>query len=417
MDKPIKLAGFSAETPLARQLVASNPAGMINLEQVPMLAVFTLESTTFDYVGDQHVPQLRLVGRLNRLIPETPQDMPYAIGEIGLSAEESIRVVGDYPFNADQLATLLDKGLYMDGFGPPEELVGLPFEVDTHVDLRILPPNQAGAPPLVIADLSPMRFFDMRLETSRYELAAHFPDHRGPLIDAGKISGNEALGVDHDPRTKQDDLSDFSFSRSGDETDLSLVTGIAGKNLVERLASLLDVDLDAPKALRGLREDMRAERSRAERVRANLLSPGLSDHYTGITETTRPAGTPSTPGDDELSRAAAQLENIDLDNLDLSGFDLGGDGDSQDDDTALPTLTLSTPDPIVASLIAEHEDNGFSFGEVAEDDSATKARKVRQARDATARRTRQNQQSEATRHLSEGNAAPTTDHDGPQIGG
>ena len=154
-----------------------------------------------------------------------------------------------------------------------------------------------------------------------------------------------------------------------------MTAGSASKNLVERLTALLDVDLDAPRALRGLREDMRAVRSRSDRVRANLLSPGLADDSI---ESTPPATDRSTTNDDELGRAAAQLENIDLDDLDLSGFSLE-DG-SQDDDTSLPTLTLSTQDPIVASLIAEHEDNGFSFGEAAEDDSAIKARKARQAR-------------------------------------
>ncbi|MEW1883113.1 hypothetical protein AB0O58_25855 [Rhodococcus sp. NPDC080181] len=412
MDKPIKLAGFSAATPLARQLVAANPAGMISLEQIPMLAVFTLQSTTFDYVGHQHVPQLRLIGRLDRLIPENPQEMPYNIGEIGLNEEESIRIVGDYPFNAEQLATLLDKGMYMDGFGPPEKLAGLPFEVDTRIDLRILPPNQEGAPPLAIADLAPMRFFDMRFETSGYELAEQFPDHRGPLIEAGKITGHEVLGVDQELTSEQADLADFSFGRAGEAGDPRMTAGSASKNLVERLTALLDVDLDAPRALRGLREDMRAVRSRSDRVRANLLSPGLADDSI---ESIPLATDRSTTNDDELGRAAAQLENIDLDDLDLSGFSL--DDDSQDDDTSLPTLTLSTQDPIVASLIAEHEDNGFSFGEAAEDDSAIKARKARQAREASARRARQNQQTEATHHLSEGNAPRTTDHDGPQLGG
>jgi hypothetical protein len=412
MDKPIRLAGFSAATPLARQLVAGNPAGMISLEQIPIFAVFTLQSMTFDYVGDQHVPQLRLVGRLDRLVPKSPHEMPYGIGEIGLSEEESIRVVGDYPFNAGQLATLLEKGLYMEGFGPPDGWVGKPFEVETRVDLRVLPPNQEGAPPLVIADLGPMRFFDMRWESSGYELAEHFADHRGPQIEAGEITGNEVLGLDQKQTTDQADLSDFSFGSSVDDTSLIVPSGPASKNLVERLTALLDVDLDAPRALRGLREDMRAVRSRSDRVRANLLSPGLADDSI---ESTRPVTNRPTANDDELSRAAEQLENIDLDNLDLSGFSL--EDDSQDDDTSLPTLTLSTQDPIVASLIAEHEDNGFSFGEAAEDDSAIKARKARQAREASTRRTRQNQQTEATRHLSEGNAPRATDHDGPQLGG
>ena len=423
MDKPIKLAGFSAATPLARQLIASKPTGMISMEQVPMLAVFTLESTSFDFVGSRHVPKLRLEGRLDRLIPEHPQEMPYVIGEIGLSEEESIRVVGDYPFNVEQLGALVNKGLYMEGFGPPENLVGLRFEVETNIDLRILPPNQEGAPPLAIADLSPMHFFDMRLETSRYELAELFPDYRGSLIEAGKITGNEALGVDPTHAPGQADLSDFSFGRSGhDEIDLSSVLGQDGKSMVERLSTLTGLDLLAPKALRGLREDMRGEQARGERARANLISPGLSDMYQETVVAPASAPTASTPAvtptlsDDELSAAAEQLDSMDLSDLDLSGFSFGND-EGSDEEMSVPTLTLSTPDPIIASVIAENENDGFSFGSQDEDDQAIKARKARQAREASARRTRQNQQLGTTRHLPEGNAAPATDNNGPQLGG
>lgn len=427
MDKPIKLAGFSAATPLARQLIASKPTGMISMEQVPMLAVFTLESTTFDFVGSRHVPQLRLKGRLDRLIPENPQEMPYGIGEIGLSEEESIRVVGDYPFNVEQLGVLVDRGLYLEGFGPSEDWVGLPFEVDTRIDLRILPPNQEGAPPLAIADLSPMHFFDMRLETSRYDLADHFPDYRRSLIEAGKITGNEALGVDPTHTQGQADLSDFSFGRSDrDEIDLSSVTGHGGKDVIKRLSTLLDVELTAPRELRGLRENLHGEQIRAERARVDLVSPGLSELYGESVASPAPA-TP-TPGNDDLSRAAEQLDSMDLDDLDLSGFSFGDDEDALDTiepalvdgtaETTLPTLTLSTQDPIVASVIAENENDGFSFGDSDEDDQVIRARKARQAREASTRRARQSQQLGATRHdLPEGNAAPTTDNEGPQLGG
>ncbi|PZU04642.1 MAG: hypothetical protein DI630_00570 [Gordonia sp. (in: high G+C Gram-positive bacteria)] len=414
MDKPIKLAGFSAATPLARQLITSKPGGMISMEQVPMLAVFTLESTTLDFVGNRHVPQFRLMGRLDRLIPENPEDMPYGIGEIGLSEEESIRVVGDYPFNVEQLGVLVEKGLYLEGFGPPESLEGLPFEVDTRIDLQILPPNREGAPPLVIADLSPMHSFDMRLETSRYELAAYFPDHRQALIDAGKITGNEALGVETEHTSSQPDLSNFSFA---DEIDLSSVIGRDGKSAVERLSALLEVDLSAPKALRDLREDTRGEQTRADRARANLMSPGLIETYDETVNSA--AGEPTrVPTSDELSKAADALSNSDFDDLDFSGFTFGDDDDAPNDDEA--TLTppaTSTSDPIVASLIAEHEDEGFSFGDDGDDDPAIKARKARQARDAAARRARLNQQQGATRHAPAGNAAPTPEDDGPQFGG
>lgn len=434
MDKPIKLAGFSAATPLARQLIASNPPGMISMEQVPMLAVFTLESTAFDFVGPRHVPHLRLEGRLDRLIPENPQSMPYLIGEIGLSEEESIRVVGDYPFTVEQLGVLVQKGLYLDGFSPSQDWVGLPFEVDTHIDLRILPPNQDGAPPLAIADLSPMRFFDMRLETSRYDLAEHFPDYRRALIEAGKITGNEALGVDQGFTQGQADLSDFSFGGPGrDEIDQVLVPGLGSKDLIKRLSTLMDAELAAPTALRGLREDLRGDQIRAERARANLVSPGLADLYGESIANPAPA-TP-TQGDDELSKIAEQLDDIDVDDMDLGGLDLSGFSFGEDEtapdaiepsaiddneEESLPTLTLSTPtdDPIVASVIAESENEGFSFGESGEDDQVVRSRRARQAREATARRARQSQQLGAARHdLPEGNAAPTTDHEGPQLGG
>ncbi|WP_014924692.1 hypothetical protein [Gordonia sp. KTR9] len=420
MDKPIKLAGFSAATPLARQLISSRPVGMISMDQVPMLAVFTLESTTFDFVGPQHIPQFRLMGQLERLIPERPQEMPYGIGQITLPAEESIRVVGDYPFNVEQLGTLLQKGLYLEGFGPSEDLIGRPFEVDTQIDLRILPPNQEGAPPLVIADLSPMHFFDMRLDTSRYELAAHFPDYRAALIEAGKITGYEALSAEPADPANHTELSDFSFGNRGEEIDLASITGRGGKNLVERLSTLLDVELSAPTELRGLREDMRGAQTRADRARANLMSPGLGELHieTGRTQASTSASLPPTT--DALSKAAAQLDNMDLDDLDLSGFSLGDNEaaavDIEDDDTSLPTLTLSDSDPIVASLIAEHEEEGFSFGKQVDEDPAVRARKARQAREASARRARQNQQLNTARDLPEGNAAPTNDN-GPQLGG
>lgn len=414
MDKPIKLAGFSATTPLARQLIASKPTGMISMEQVPMLAVFILESTTFNFVGSRHVPQLRLVGRLARLIPENPEEMPYRIGEIALSEEESIRVVGDYPFNTDQLGVLVKKGLYMDGFGPSEDWVNLPFEVDTNIDLRVMPPHRDGAPPLAIADLSPMRYFDMSLESSQYELAGYFPDYRAAQIEAGAITGNEPLGVEPSHLQGQADLSGFSFGTGRDEIDLSSVIGQDGKSIAERLSTLMDVPLTAPKALRGLREDLRGEETRAERARANLASPGLSELYDQTTGSVHQAP-PAQPSIDELSRAAEQLDDIDLEDLDLSGFSFGDDETPGDtDENLIPTMTISTPEPIVASVIAE--DDEVSAADT-EDDDKTRARKARVAREAAARRTRQNQQLSATRHLPSGNAAPTTDNDGPQLGG
>lgn len=428
MDKPIKLAGFSAATPLARQLIASNP-DMISLEQVPMLAVFTLESTTFDFVGPQHVPHLRLEGHLNRLIPEDPQAMPYRIGEIGLSEEESIRVVGDYPFTVDQLSSLVHKGLYLEGFGPSEDWLGLPFEVDTQIDLKILPPNQEGSPPLVIADLSPMHFFDMRLETSRYDLAEHFPDYRQSLIQAGKITGNEALSFDPLLTQAQSDLSGFSFagpSRDEKHRQQSPI-GVGDKGMIKRLSELMEVDLSAPEALRGLHEETRGEQIRAERARADLRSPGLAELY-GETVAYSEATTSAAPenDNDELTKMVEQLDDMDLEDLDLSGFSFGDEedgvkpgepGEEAGDDELVPTLTLSESgqEELTATVIAE--DDGFTFADEAEDDQAVRARKARLAREAAARRARQNQQADVAKQLlPEGNAAPKPDHDGPQPG-
>lgn len=340
-DQLVSLAGFSTSTPLARRLVAARPEGLVQMPAVPMLAHFTVEEVELDFVGQRHVPSMRIEGRLSRLVPANPEVMPYGIGEILLAEDEAARVCGDYPFTTEQIQTLVDKGLYMEGFAPPADWVGAVFEVDAELDVNVLPPVASGAAPLVIVDCSPMAVFDMRQEVSRYELTQFFPDHRGALIEAGALTGKEALG----PEMASGQLMDLrGFSFGDPQVEAEMHRG--ERDHAAKLSELTGVELSAPRALAALRMSTQSLASRAERVRQELRSPGgakvdefFAERVAGASGLGGVSGLAGLAGVTGLGQAGQASRDLD----ELTGGDQGrGDRDtSQELSEAVADLDLS----------------------------------------------------------------------------
>lgn len=336
-DQLVSLAGFSASTPLARRLVAARPEGLVQMPAAPMLAHFVVDEVELGFVGARHVPTMRIEGRLSRLVPVNPETMPYDIGEIILAEEEAAKVSGEYPFTTEQIQTLVEKGLYMEGFAPPADWIGAVFEVDAELDVHVLPPAAPGASPLVIVDCSPMAVFDMRQEVSRYELTQFFPDHRGALIEAGALTGKEALG----PEMASGQLMDLrGFSFGDPQVEAELHRG--ERDHAAKLSELTGVELTAPRALAALRMSTQSLTSRAERVRQELRSPsgvrvddlfaerasgaaGLGAGAAGLSGLTGLGGQVSRNLDEITRGGAGQEQGQELieavDDLDLSGFE------------------------------------------------------------------------------------------------
>lgn len=427
MSAPVKLAGFSASTPIARRLITDRPSGMISMDKVPVYGVFVAEEVSLSFVGHRHIPQLRLEGRLERLVPASPEQMPYEIGEISLVPNEGVKVTADYWFNNEQIASLVNKGLYLEGFEPPAEWLGQPFEIDSQIDMKIVPPQREGEPPLLVADLGPLQVVDLSYEKSGYELADYFPDHRGALIEAGTITGREPLGAEQ--TSPQTDLAGFSFGEAGREEKLA---GL-GELTPERVIELMDTELRAPRVLRGLRADTRLLENRAERVRANLASPGLGDRYDAEVASRTSYEQPTEDAVD-LNAAMEQtdlsgLENMDLGGLNLEGFDidLGGGQPEQaspaDEGTDLGAVRSREDDEekFSATVIEDDYDFGGTERDLGEDanDPIVRARKARRAAEAARRATRAaSQQASALHHEFEKHAnTPKHSADGPELGG
>lgn len=354
-DDTVKLAGFSASSSLVRRLVASTPQGMVEMASVPMLAYFVVDSVELEFVGARHIPMMQFHGTLDRLVPTNVDEMPYRISEISFPKEETVPVVGDYPFTNEQISNLVSKGLYLDGFTPPAQWIGLPFEVDAAVDLHIMPPAATGLPPLVIADLAPMRTLDMREEVSGYELTQYFPDYRAELIDSKQITGTEALVAN--PELSMDGTgvsrsmaSEFDF---GDERRPAAPGRNLGVNrsLADQLSAISGVELSGPQQLRRIATRMTAESARSARVRRGRDERGedsrfYSDRLPGLASGAAPEPSEPTPSTAELSAA---VDNVDLSGLNIADFDFG-EGFSADE--------LSQPAPQSDTDGGEDRDRG-----------------------------------------------------------
>lgn len=268
-----RVAGLSTSTPLARRLLRREPQGMEHLESVPMLALLTTQDVRLAFSGPRAVPRLSIRGTLDALVAVEPDNMPYRIEQISLDAQETTEIEVNYSFTTEQLQDLVGKGLYLEGFEPPREWIGLAMEFPTEVDVYVAPPLHAGDPPLVVTDLRRSRLIDSSLSHSGYKFEEAFPDYRGELLDAGALSE-----YDMPEAVAGLELSGFDFGSDHAEL-VPAVVEISGLDFdaeaVRReLTDLGGHDFQAPDQLRILRNDeqQRLSSGAAELARAGLGS-------------------------------------------------------------------------------------------------------------------------------------------------
>lgn len=340
-----RVAGLSTSTPLARRLLRRDPQGMEHLESVPMLALVTTQDVRLAFSGPRAVPRLSIRGTLDSLVAVEPDNMPYRIEQISLDAQETIEIEVNYSFTTEQLQDLVGKGLYLEGFEPPREWVGLAMEFPTEVDVYVAPPLQAGDPPLVVTDLRRSRLIDSSLSHSGYKFEEAFPDYRGELLDAGALSE-----YDMPEAVAGLELSGFDFGT--DHTELvPAVVEISGLDFdaeaVRReLTDLGGHDFQAPDQLRILRND---EQQRLSSGAAELARAGLGSRddervnrqfHTSLAERRRElettgAGVPEAlrqaegAGESHTGRGAPGSGEADLldafEGVDFGEFDFGED--------------------------------------------------------------------------------------------
>lgn len=349
-----RVAGMNASSALARRILRREPIGLQELRGVPVMALITTDEVTLTFTGPRSVPKLGIRGRMDALVATEPQEMPYFIEQITLDPAESVEVDITYTFTTEQLQELVGKGLYLEGFDPPREWVGIPMEFPSEIDLYVAPPLEEGDPPLVVTDLRAARFIDTSLSHSGYKFEDAFPDYRGELLAAGVLTEFDTP----DTEVSLTEVSGFDFGT--EQAVLPVVVQPSGLDfdaeaIMAELRELGGHDFEAPDQLRVLRAD---EQARIAAGTGELARAGLGsrdderinrEFHTSLARSrSELAGTPPgavtgrtddlTSDTDDADLLAAFADDADLDlgqspdqeDSTFSGFDFGSLDDLDD---------------------------------------------------------------------------------------
>lgn len=208
----MELAGFDAHDPIIQRVIRAAGDDAVVLEEVPVWMVFTPGEAELEFVGDRHVPQIRMSGDMSRVIPQV--SMPFDITTVDFEGRRGLHKTADYMFTTDQLQSLVGKGLYHTGFEmDSEKLTGSVLAVPTTASMVILRPDVPEAPPLVSVDVDLEPSFEMSQASTGYDLAAEvFPDYRAELLENGMMTPENEAGLQ---TVREDQYTDLF---AGDET-------------------------------------------------------------------------------------------------------------------------------------------------------------------------------------------------------
>lgn len=379
----IRSAGLPMTESIVRRLAQQDPPGMMYLENVPTIAHFVADSVTMDFVGDRHVPQMRLSGRVSTVVPEDPESMPYQLREIDLSTSGvGEPVMAEYDFTNEQLKMLIDKGLYTSGFAVPKEWTSFEYGIPYEADMLIIPPVEPGAPPIIGVNTAPLQTLLLTEANTGYDFADNLPNFSLEQPSAGT------------PVVERDDaVLEFDTGAELDGEAVSLEgIGVLDPNVVftgdpeqarTTMEAVTGLHLTVGSQIAAAaRETERAANAR----RAGLSRAGVEEPLAAaasleeLLERARERAESKDSLDTSLDAMEASLEGVDLDDLDLEGLDLSDLSTDSDADTDTDTGASADSDAESAGLegISDEELESMDEAELAAkegDSPAVAARK------------------------------------------
>lgn len=310
----MKTAGFVSGDYRAERIIGNRGNAVIRLEDVPMLAVFNVYFVEEYFHGPRHEPRLRINGELERVVPAW-RDMPFDIRQLSFDPENRQEVTADYIFNAEQLSVLVDKGLYLDGFAPPREVMTTnKWEIPISGDMIIVPPLQPGGPPIISVDVSEVDQVEMTVEKHGYDLAEIYVDYAKLAVEGTEMPHAPGEMVDS---ADFDNLFDESiFDEKGEK---------AIRIEEKQEASAFDVpirDLYGHKLSADRHLEVLAARQ-GEVTAAELARLEAMNHHTAWEREIMEIYSENLSLDRQEEPETAFGEDLDLDDVDFSGVDLG----------------------------------------------------------------------------------------------
>lgn len=124
-------------------------------------------------------PYMHLVGECDSI----RGDMPYGVSELTFENTKGIPVDFIYEFTNDELANLVQKGLYSRGFACPDILYQSVMEMPITCDLTVVRPQMSGDIPIIFADIKNKEHILTNSEQSQYDITSYFEEPRQMLAD------------------------------------------------------------------------------------------------------------------------------------------------------------------------------------------------------------------------------------------
>ena len=124
-------------------------------------------------------PYMHLVGECDSI----RGDMPYGVSELTFENTKGIPVDFIYEFTNDELANLVQKGLYSRGFACPDILYQSVMEMPITCDLTVVRPQMSGDIPIIFADIKNKEHILTNSELSQYDITSYFEEPRQMSAD------------------------------------------------------------------------------------------------------------------------------------------------------------------------------------------------------------------------------------------
>lgn len=200
----MKVAGIKMTDPWASRALRSNGVETEHVASAPVETVVDMEQVAFEHHGPDknYRPLLHLTGTLSSILPE--EALPYGIDEVTFRRGQGPVVDAFYEFDDEQLAELVSKGYFTEGFEPPSTMAGIPWQLPTTIDALIMAPQSGEDAPVVFVTIHGQTELALDAVSSGYDLAEYFENHLTPEAQA-RTAQKTAQGVP----TRSSEINDF----------------------------------------------------------------------------------------------------------------------------------------------------------------------------------------------------------------
>lgn len=178
----MKVAGIDMTDPWAARVQRNDQVELARATDVPVETVVLMHRVSFEHHGAEknYRPLLHLTGELQSIRPN--EALPFGVNEVTFRSGLGPMMDAFYEFNDAQLAELVSKGYFTEGFEPPSDMEGIPWELPTTIDALVVAPETEGDAPVVFVTIHGQTALALNFENSQYDLAEYFANQLTPEI-------------------------------------------------------------------------------------------------------------------------------------------------------------------------------------------------------------------------------------------